>query len=382
VFATDTYSQAVQGYIDGVQALFAGPAGAQAVERGARGPASYADLAQRAEQLAPRSEALTQAAAGRLSAAEPLERMQAETALLAKALADLQVSAYLLQAAQDEEDEITWRAQAGTERGATAWSALDEPLKYLLGEIPLDIQASERGAPAPQDVPTARAALSRSIGDALDLISVLAAETGQTAFGGLLGLGLAEVVQAAGVVGMDIATALGQAEKVTRLYNLFREFVLKAYGSVMALLGKQLAQLAADRVVAWMNDLQEGKHVADLLETLYQTKQTGQELEQLVLNSPVPLERFVASIEGVQGLGAAYRQQIALSGKLLKGLRLFAGVPGAALPQGKLLLAAANILLGGYVVMAGADFVDAQRLAWFDRVAGVRSTVEGNLAEA
>ena len=90
----------------------------------------------------------------------------------------------------------------------------------------------------------------------------------------------------------------------------------------------------------------------------------------------------MAAIESVDGLDAAYRQQIELAQKLLRGVKFLGNVAAAALPQGRLLLAASYIVLGAYVVLAGADYVDAQRLKLLNRVPGVRQVVETNLAAA
>src|SRR5262245_39888702 len=90
-------------YADGVRQLFA-PSGQPASDRdrGASGATNPAELADQAEQLKPTSAALTDALAGRLSSDDPNAALDASTRLLAKALADLQVSDRLLQAAQDE----------------------------------------------------------------------------------------------------------------------------------------------------------------------------------------------------------------------------------------------------------------------------------------
>jgi hypothetical protein len=187
------------------------------------------------------------------------------------------------------------------------------------------------------------------------------------------------VVQAAGVVGMDIAQALGQAEKVTRLYNLFRDYAVQAYETLVTLLGPQLAQTVAQQVVEWVEEVKEGEQFGKLLERLYQTEQTSQQVRQLVTDSEAELVAFVATLEKVDGLDEDFKQKIDLSEKLLKVLKFLALVPAAALPQGRLLTAAAYLVLGGYVVLAGADYVDAQRLERLDRVPGVRQVVETNL---
>jgi hypothetical protein len=376
-----TYQAAAQAYADGVRVLFA-PSGAPTGERGGRGPASPEDLAGQAERLAPLSAELTQAASARLTDADPAVRAQASTQLLAKALTDLEIGLYLLQAAEDEEHRIAWAGGPGTERSRGGVGATVERLDLLLGEGEAVPAAVERGEQLPRNVRAARVMLSDAIADALDLISEQASKTGQAALSGLLGLGGAEVAQVAGAVGMDFAQALGQADKVTRLYNLFRDFAVKAYDSLVALLGQQLAQTSAQRVVEWFEEFKEGEQFARLLERLYETDQTRRDLGRLVAESRANLESFTAAIQRVDGLDAAFGQQADLAEKLLRGLKVLALVPAAALPQGRLLMAAAYVVLGAYVVLAGGDYVDARRLERLGRVPGVRQVVEGHLAAA
>src|SRR5947209_3875844 len=110
-----SYQTLAQAYDDGVRGLFAARS-APTVERGERKPAAPQELADRAAQLSPVSANLTQAAADLLADTNPDVSIQASTRLLAKALTDLQVSAYLLQAAQDEESGITQPDSSGAER--------------------------------------------------------------------------------------------------------------------------------------------------------------------------------------------------------------------------------------------------------------------------
>jgi hypothetical protein len=313
--------------------------------------------------------------------------VRADTAaqLLTKALTDLQISAQLLQAAMDEEAGPPVTRGAAVERGVSiaAPADLEENLRFLLGEpgaVPLP---AERGvASLPTNVPAARIQLAELSGDTLGLIRDRAGKTGQSAISGLLVLGVAEVAQAAGVVGLEIAGALGVGEKVTRLYSLFREFALSAYNSLVALLGPTLANTAAQQVLAWVNDVVQGEKFAQLLDKLYETGNTGQNIQQEVDASQAVLEKFVAAIQGVDALGGKFGQQIGTIDKLLKGLRLFGAIPTTVVPQGKLLMAAAYLVIGGYVVLTGADFVDAPNVRWLDRVPGVRRVVEANLVGA
>jgi hypothetical protein len=377
----DSYMAAAQAYADGVRVLFA-PSGAPTGERGGLGAASPDELADQAERLAPLSAELTQAASARLTDADPAVRAQASTQLLAKALTDLEIGLYLLQAAEDEEHRIAWAGGPGTERSRGGLGATVERLDLLLGAGEAVPAAVERGEQRPRNVRAARVMLSDAIVDALDLISERASKTGQAALSGLLGLGGGEVAQVAGAVGMDFARALGQTDKVTQLYDLFRDFAVKAYDALVALLGQQLAQTGAQRVVEWFEEFKEGEPFAKLLERLYETDQTHRDLGRLVAESRANLESFTDAIQRVDGLDAAFGQQVDLAEKLLRGLKVLALVPAAALPQGRLLMAAAYVVLGAYVVLAGGDYVDARRLERLGRMPGVRQVVEGQLAAA
>ncbi|MEC4816341.1 MAG: hypothetical protein SAK29_24195 [Scytonema sp. PMC 1069.18] len=99
------YLAIAQNYADGVRVLFA-PSGESTGERGGRAPTSPQELAEQAENLSPVSAALTQALAVQRTDADATVRFQASIRLLAKALTDLEISAYLLQAARDEEEAM------------------------------------------------------------------------------------------------------------------------------------------------------------------------------------------------------------------------------------------------------------------------------------
>ena len=356
----------------------------EVAERRAEGAVPADALATQAERLVPLSADFTRAAAAQLDAPDPAVRADTAAQLLTKALTDLQISAQLLQAAMDEEAgppaAACGRRTRGQHRGPVRPGrepALpDERARGRTGA------GRTRVSVVPADVPAARVQLTQLSEDTLGLIRGRAGKTGQAAISGLVAMGVAEVAQAAGVVGLQIADVLGVGEKVTRLYTLFRESLPSAYNSLVALLGPTLAQTAAQQVLDWVNDVVQGEKFAQLLDKLYETGNTGQNIKQEVDASQAALEKFVAAIQGVDALGGKFGQQIGTIDKLLKGLRLFGAIPTTVVPQGKLLMAAAYLVIGGYVVLTGADFVDAPNVRWLDRVPGVRRVVEANLVGA
>ena len=380
--ATGTYLQAASAYADGARAFFApGPEAER--ERAGIGQVPVSELTGRAETLAPLSAELAGAASAQLAAEGPGVRLQASICLLAKALTDLEVSNTLLRAAEEGEGEPErGRGLAQVERSAAVArpAHLDRTLQLLLGEEPEGAERAERGSELPTTVEAARPQLAGNAENILILIRDRAASTGWEALGGVAGIGAGKLAEAAGLVGMQVADALGQAANLTRLYELVRGFLGQAIGSIKALLGPALAQTVGDQVVGWIKGAATGKKFTLLVEKLYQTEPTAVALAKLAKESPVDLEKFVAAIQGIDVLEVAYRKQIELVSKILKAMKFIAFVPAAAVPQGRLVLAAAYILVGGYVVLAGGDYVDAQNLKRIDRVPGVRKVLETNLA--
>jgi hypothetical protein len=373
-----SYEDLAAAYVEGVRGLLKPPLAAPGViERGEAAPRPTAD---QAESLATISSQLTAAAAKRLEEEAEETRILAALGLLAKATTDLEISAALLLAAEDEESGAPPSATSAPERGGGPSPDLEERLAIILGQKSAMPPAVDRSAPTlPADPAKARQALALSAGDALDLIRQRSAKTGQAAIGGLITIGAVELASAAGVVGLNIATALGQAEKVTRLYTMFREFAINAYDSILALLGPGIAKVAATKVVEWVNDVLQGEQFGVLLEKLYETGPTREDLTQRLQTSQAGSEQVATAQSGLDALEARIKKQSDLADKVLKGLGFLAAAPAAILPQGQVLRAAAYIVLAGYIVLSGADYVDAPRLKQIDRVAGVRKVVEAIL---
>lgn len=373
-------------YAEGVRALFRPPS-PRAVQPAARGRRPSARLTRQAAALAPISADLTRTLSAGLAAADPAERAETSTRLLAKALTDLQISAYLLMAAT--EAAPTGAALAVPAAGARdfdemrefAAADIEERLAFLLSAAPTATRAA-RPVAIPSDLAAAREQLAALTTATLSLIETRAAKTGQTALSGLLALGLGHVAQAAGIVGMDIAQALGMAEQVNRLYALVREFAVNAYNALIALCGPAIAQSAAQQALAWLNDVAAGQRFATLLEQLYETKKTGEQVGRLIAESQADLGKFAVALQDVEALRTGFGEQLSLVDRLLQGFRLLGGAAVSAIPQAAVLMAAAYLVITGYAVLAGADYVDAGRLKFLNRVPGVRQVVETSLAAA
>lgn len=373
----ETPLEIMKTYADGARVLLA-PPGALGGERGGRGPVSYDELGAQAERLSEVSARATEEAAAALgAAAEPEARAQVSTQLLAKALTDLEISAVLFEAAQDEEARVLLAKGGPVERSAPSGRRDEETLALLTGAAPP--AAAERGRRTLGGVEDARRQLSETVDDVLQLISDRASRVGQSALAGLFGVGLAEVGAAAGKLGLGVAEAFGQAENLSRLYTYVREFVHHAYESVVALLGQGIAQQVGGMVVKWMDEVKEAKFFGRLVERLYQTRQTKEALAQKIAASQAPLDAYADTIGRLELLNQEYARQVGLIEKLLQGLKYLGGIPAAVLPYGSLIMAAVYLSLCGYTVLAGADYVDADALSLLNRVRGVRELTEAGI---
>lgn len=379
--ATNAYQAAIQDYVDRVRVLLA-PSGQPAGERGGRGPLSYDQLTEQAQALAPVSARVTAESATLLDGVLPGTRIELETALLAKTMTDLELCGYLLQAAEDQQAKVAWELPSGRglERSAPSRGLAEPQLKLLLGEKTGAPGVVARSVRKPKTITEARVELTLRAADALAMISERALDGGQAALDGLVSIGLDEVGKAVGLIGLDLARALGKAEQVSRLYQLFHEFLERAYESLIALLGPKVAEFVGQKVKGWLEKIVGGELLSILLENLYQTERTSESLRPTIMHSDAELVRFQVAIEKVSALDDAYRQQTGLVGKIIPRLKYLTLIPAAKLPQAKVALALALVLLAGYVVFVGADYVDAPTLEKLDRIPGVRREVEFNLA--
>jgi hypothetical protein len=281
----------------------------------------------------------------------------------------------------DQEDARAF-AQAGAawERGRLPLAPSADLYDLVAGQPEAVAPPVARGLPGPASAPVARQALLAAVDDAMDLIPSRAGVVGQSALGGLVGLGAAELAGAAGIVGLNIAAALGQAEKVTRLYALFRSTVANAVEALIALLGRPVLEAATNQALAWVSELEEGNRLRDILLRLYETVRTRGELREEIAASRAELEQVLAAIQDVDKLNSAFLQQVKLAENLLRGVRFLGAIAVAALPASSPVLAGVSLLVGVYIVLAGADYVDAPRFQLLSRVPGVRRVIEVRLA--
>jgi hypothetical protein len=362
-----------QAYVTEVKVLFAI---AQESVSTAESPhrSMLQSLADQAEILLPVSSALTQAAIEELSQTDVALNQQVAERLLAKTIVEIEICTALLQYAEAEAVNIT----PEVERSTSNYRAIEPYLDMILGESNAP-EVERRSSYLPTNLLDAQHYLSDTIEDTLSLISEQAGETGKSAIDKLLALGLTEIAQVVGMIGIDIAETLGQTENLSRLYNAARTFVSHVYESVIALLGQELAEKAVKFMQTWLDDMQKGEWFKELLENLYQAQDIADRLRSIVESSPAHLDQYLAAAQDLDHLGTRYCNQAKLVDKILKLLKYLTVLIPASFPQGRLLLAATYLLLGAYVILLGGDCLDAQRVQRLDRVVGVQRLVEQRL---
>ena len=347
--------------------------------------AEYGDAARRALQAEDSTQAagafmaraadLTQVCAARLAQADPGGEAQATAAaqFLAKALVETGVAEHFVDLA---------RMPAGAHQTSRAARAITEVEPYLAivttGQFEVTARRAAVDAQAFADLDTARVLAKNALADASALVSKRAAKSGQTALAGLAGLGFGTLAKAVDVVGSGLNFKIGD-EAAGTLYERARDSLVSAYASIRALLGDSAANAAGAQMKTWVDELATGALFASVLERWYRTSETRMKLGVRIDALAPPADRWAAAVNGLDALSRQYAGQADLADKLLKGLKIVGLLPPAALPEGTLLLGAAYVALGGYIVFAGADAVDAP--VGLHRVAGIRRIVEQALAK-
>src|ERR1044072_3165770 len=126
-------SELLNAYVSRVRALFAPPAVGE--DRGGAGPVAPDQIAARAEEGLKLSSDVTRAEQEQLENPDPRERSAAAQRLLAKAATELEISAYLKEAGQDEADGVPVRPERIHDRSLRSASNVEQYLAVLSGSV-------------------------------------------------------------------------------------------------------------------------------------------------------------------------------------------------------------------------------------------------------
>jgi hypothetical protein len=366
-------SELLNSYASAVRKLFAPPP-LSSHDRGGAGPASAEEIEAHAREILDLSDDLTRAERVQLQDADPLQRAQSALRLLAKAATEFEISAYLKEAGQDESDHLSPTPQRLNDRSVRTGGQVEDYLEILTGTAHEPIH-TQRSRALPANLTAARQQLSTSVKDACELIALRAGDTAKSAFSGVLGVGLTEIVEAAGTITSVIAGTFGAGEGLSKLYSLCRDFIAKAYNSIVSLIGDELAKLIGDKVVAWLKEVKEVHLFGDWLKNAYKVATIQAGLETQIQASNRETVRFAEAVDDVGSLTKRFGQEMDLTKKLIRGIGYLRFVPGLTSPQGLLLRASAYSLLLGWVVFDGADYLDSPGMELLTRVPGIPAVV-------
>jgi hypothetical protein len=279
----------------------------------------------------------------------------------------------LLTIARSEGEPPTRRA----EHGGLPSPALAAQLALLVASTPL----AERGPTNPDDLPAARLALVNATDNALTQITRRAANIGRQALEHLSMLTTAEVAQGFGAGMSQIAVALGAQNRVGRLYDLCRDFLISAYYALTTILGKQILRIAGQHMQGWLQKFSDDQSFVQILACAYDATSVVARVRQLTQTSMAPLDRFRAATLQVRLLHHMYEQQARLIEPFLKRRHIIGSLPAVVFPQRGMFLAGMYSTLGSYAIFAGADCVDAPNLDRLGRAPGVWRIVATALAD-
>ena len=374
------YSSTLMVYSRELSELFAPPA---KLERSSRAATLAADnLAERAERLAGHSADLIQQTASFLQAEDAMVRLGAERHLLAQAAASLRVMDGLLAAAAEAgETEPPPALRSATVPEAYGFEDLLEILETPLQQAEaLEImqRAATRTAASASDEE-----VIASVSETLDAVLSGVADFGQDALAGLLGLDVALIKQAAGMLNEELSQAIeGISQQASRLVARAFTFLVQAYDSLLAALGQDVASELRQEAARWIQRLQEGEAMAALLGAVLQVPQTRAQVQTWVEAAEAPGAVLAQIQESIQMLPESYVERTKLAGQVLAGLGVVKRFPIAHTPMAQLASAIAYVALFGFVVYVGADYVDAPGLERLGRVPGVVHIVRDGLGAA
>lgn len=374
--STNDYQAAVTAYADELNNLFAPePAESRSAEPHAASPGT---LAERADRLAERSVELLDQTTLFLNDDDPAVRLGAEQSLLAQAVASLRVAEGLMAAEAVAEDAGTRSARPQVEPAGfdDLLALIEAPLAGVGSDVAAEPALTRGRAPA-----ASRDELIAAANDAIDQVLSGVSSFSQDTLAGLLGLDTALLKQAAQLISGELAGLIARlGEQASLLVSKAVKFLLQAYDSLLAALGQDAASALRQQAAAWIEQLQQGDGVAQLIGAALQADAVRSRVADLAAASQAPAEAFGAAQAGVEALPGSFQARTRLGSQLLAGIAVLKRIPAARLPMVELATAAVYIGLLGFVVYTGSDYVDAPRLERIGRVPGVLHVVEAGLA--
>lgn len=330
-----------------------------------------------APDLLPASRTLTAAAEPGLTAADPLEVAAAEVQLLAGAALDLAMVGGLAGPSAPQvrgyaAELVEARIDALAPELIALQTIIEAPEAYLAGSVAgrgtrgLTFRQTRAlaalAAPAAELADTVHAALTGIRGDVVT--------TGGHTVEGLLLLDAALLREAINTLGGDLAGRLGL--DLAGFGAKAVGFLLAANEKVLALVGLDALSEARVQLDRWLEQLRQGTLFPALAGRILRTAATEAEIKRWLAAYDGPEDALGPACTEINQLAGRYAAKARIADKVVAGLAFAKVVPPLMTPAGRIAIAAVYLGLLAYVVGAGYDHVDSDRIKLLDRVEGVR----------
>lgn len=340
-----------------------------------------ADVSSRADLVITASSRLADAAAQNLTASSVADRERSTLQLVAGAAADLAIANDLMRA-QGEEPAFAVREAAAT--FPQLMSDLGPILQPGNGLTPPTTRGVSVG-PRPGDADEALAQLTSTATRSFDAIAGDVIDVGQMAIGGLVTLPADQVKEAAAVAAQEILNMI--SDSVGAILRQAARLLIQAYDKILKALGQDAASEARQQAAQWIQKLQSGTLLNELLERLYEKQRILEDIEVHAKKATQALmsEPFSAVLGETRALAERFQQHRRSIEWILRGLAFAKDWLLAIEPWGPLAVTATYVGTFGYAVYTGGDYVD-----WFrtghvqplDRIPGLRDVVRNTLKSA
>lgn len=336
------------------------------------------DVINRADLVITTSEQLTRTAALDLTAPRALDRERSMLRLVAGAATDLAVASDLLRT-EGGEPTITTRGA----RDVTYSRVMSELGPILQPGDGFGVSVVTRAAaPAPETVEEALTQLTTTAGHSFDAISGDVRQLGQMVISNVVSLPAARIHEAAAVATSEIVNLMGG--QISGVLSRIAQLMIRAYEKILAALGQDLASQARKQAAEWVETLQSGEALNQLLGQLYEKQRILAEIEAQGKQAEDTLlsDAFPAALEETRALTERFQKQRQSVEWVLRGLNFVRNRLLQIQPWGPLAVAATYMTTLGYVVYAGGDYVDwfrTDQIQPLNRVPGLRAVVRETL---
>ena len=384
----DSYEQAAQEYIREFIALRQSPPAPQVASRGA-GDIPAEILINRADAIADISAGMNILATVYIESSDAAVREGISGHLVAQAAAELQVALELLQVVEEEKGRPAPATRAA--RGVQLREVIGGLEKAM--SIPVEqglpsARAKKRAAARPTNRKEATDALEQSAVVTMGAITQRVLELGVDIAKDLV-LQTEWSIAVTGVtfLGKDIAEKLEAVKKgagalVSRAVTTAAKTLLNVYDKFLALLGKDVQDLARQKIQEWLEKMSEEKRVDlfnALMTRLYGIDAFKHELRGWLGETNAEVDTLIQSKDGVDVLGGKFAT---LAGRLAALETTVVLAKLLKIPQLLVIIAGIQVLLLAVIVYAGLDYVGYREVRFPKLTKGVAEIIREGLGIA